>query len=155
MHSCPPPAAVRDRFLADHREFEALFAGLLDAFEANDRARVAELWTAFEDRITRHMEAEERFMIPQLFSSRPRDARTILEEHRHIRTRLAELGFCVDLHTARLETARGFIDELRAHARHEDDVLYRWADEQLAAGEQKTLFDALTAPLRSKTRRTA
>jgi len=116
---------------------------------------VSELWTAFEDRITRHLEAEERFMIPQLFSSHPRDARAILEEHRHIRTRLTELGCRVDLHTARFETARGFIDDLRAHARHEDDVLYRWADEHLAAGEQKTLFDALPAPLRGRIRRTA
>jgi hemerythrin-like domain-containing protein len=153
MHSdVTPSAAVRDRFVTDHRELEDLFAGVLDAFEANDHEGVGELWTAFEDRITKHLEAEERFMIPQLFLSRPREARTILEEHRHIRTRLVELGCRVDLHTLRLETARGFIDELRAHARHEDNVLYRWADEHLAAGEQRTLIDGLTPPLRTQVR---
>jgi hemerythrin-like domain-containing protein len=142
-----PSTALRDRFLADHNELEDLFAGLLDAFEANDREGVALLWNEFDERLTKHLAAEERFMIPQLFASRPRDARTIMEEHRHIRSRLSELGFGVDLHIVRLETARGFIDELRAHARHEDDVLYRWADEHLAAIDRTTVLSKLM-PLR-------
>jgi hypothetical protein len=88
-------------------------------------------------------------MIPRLSSSRPRDARAILEEHRHIRSRLVEFGFKVDLHIVRLETARGFVEELRAHARHEDEVLYRGADEHLTALEHGALITALTGPLRT------
>jgi hemerythrin-like domain-containing protein len=140
-------STLRDRFLDDHSELEDLFAGLLDAFEANDREGIAQLWHEFDDRLAKHLETEERFMIPQLFASRPRDARAILEEHRHIRSRLVELGRGVELHTVRLETARGFIDELRAHACHEEAALYRWADENLSAAEQ-TPAARLTTPRR-------
>jgi hemerythrin-like domain-containing protein len=143
---------IRDRFLDDHGQLEALFGRLLDAFGANDREGVARLWAEFDERLSKHLAAEEQFLIPQLAPSRPREARAVLEEHRHIRSRLVELGFGVDLHIVKYETARGFIDELRAHARHEDDVLYRWADEHLAASEQSTLLEALTAPLRRKLR---
>lgn len=143
---------IRNRFLDDHSELEDLFAGLLDAFEANDREGVAQLWNEFDDRLAKHLEAEERFVIPQLFAARPRDARAILEEHRHIRSRLVELGCAVDLHTVRLDAARGFVDELRAHARHEEDVLYRWADEHLPAAEQTHLVARLRAPLRRRVR---
>ena len=145
-------STMRDRFLDDHAELEDLFAGLLDAFEANDREGITQLWNAFDDRLAKHLEIEERFMIPQLFASRPRDARAILEEHRHIRSRLVELGCDVDLHTLRPETARGFIEELRAHARHEEDVLYRWADEHLPPTEQTHAVALLTAPLRTRVR---
>ena len=143
---------IRERFLADHGELEALFTWLLAAFEADDRDAIASRWSEFDDRLSKHLEAEERFMIPPLFSSRPRDARALLEEHRHIRSRLVEFGFKVDLHIVRLETARGFVEELRAHARHEDDVLYRRADEHLTAHEHGALFAALTAPLRTNAR---
>ncbi len=152
--TAPSSTAVRDRFLADHRDLEKLFTPLLAAFEARDREGVASLWSEFDERVAKHLEAEERFMIPRLFATRPRDARAILAEHRHIRSRLTDLGCSLDLHIIRLETASGFIDELRAHARHEDDVLYRWADDHLAAGEQSTLLDALTAGLRNEARTT-
>lgn len=124
---------VRERFLADHGELEALFTRLLAAFETEDPDAIASRWSEFDARLSKHLEVEERFMIPRLSSSRPRDARAILEEHRHIRSRLVEFGFKVDLRVVRPETARGFVEELRAHARHEDDVLYRWADEEGAA----------------------
>jgi hemerythrin-like domain-containing protein len=147
-----PRSVVLDRFLDDHAELEDLFRALLDAFAANDREGVARLWSRFDERLSRHLEAEERFMIPQLFASRPRDARAILEEHRHIRARLVELGCSVDLHTIRLETARGFVDELRAHARHEEDALYRWAEQHLPVAEQTLVAAQLTAPVRSEAR---
>ncbi len=138
--------ALRDRFLDDQAEFEELYADMLEAFEACDRKGVAKLWEEFDDRLTKHLEAEERFMIPELLASRPRDARAIVEEHRHIRSRLVELGCSAELHTLEGRTALAFIDELRAHARHEDDVLYRWADEHLPAAEPTNLVDPLTAP---------
>jgi hypothetical protein len=147
-----PRSVVFDRFLDDHAELEDLFGALLDAFAASDREGVARLWAGFDERLARHLDAEERFMIPQLFASRPRDARAILEEHRHIRARLVELGCSVDLHTIRLETVRGFVHELRAHARHEEDALYRWADQHLPVAAQTLVAAQLTPPLRSEAR---
>jgi len=137
----------RARYRADHDELEARFALLLAAFETNDRDAIAKLWNDFDERLIRHLEAEERLLIPQLFLSSPREARTILEEHRHIRSRLIELGCGVDLHVIRVEAARGFVEELRAHSRHEAEALYCWADDHLDAGEQGALVAALGLPL--------
>jgi hemerythrin-like domain-containing protein len=144
--SAPPSSLVRERFLGDHRALEELLKRVLAAFEANDRGAVATLWSEFEERLTNHLDAEDRHVIPRLFSSRPREARTLLEEHRHIRLRLSELRSGIALHVVRLETARGFIDELCAHSRHEEDVLYRWADEHLDGRDQGALIGALAAP---------
>src|SRR5678809_1402573 len=124
-------APIRDQFLADHGRLERLFARLLTAFEANDREDVADLWAEFESGLLAHMETEETQLIPALQRVSPRNARILVQEHRHIRARLTELGVALDLHALRLDTARAFVDELRAHARSEDALLYKWADERL------------------------
>jgi hypothetical protein len=152
--AAPPSTAVRDRFIADHGEIESLFASLLAAFEASDRDGVAGLWTEIDDRVARHLEAEERLLIPGLFAAHPREAAAILAEHRHIRARLRDLGCRVDVRTMELETASGFVEELRAHARHEDGVLYRWADDHLNPSEQTAVLVVLTRCLPGRARAT-
>lgn len=82
-------------------------------------------------------------MIPALLQVNEREARAISAEHRHIRARLTELGAGVDLHIVRLKTVRAFIDELRAHANHEDKMLYQWADEHLGESDRAILLRAL------------
>jgi hypothetical protein len=146
----PPASPIRAFFLADHGELEELLTRLLTAFEVDDFVEVARFWSEFDERLSKHLEAEEHFMIPQLSSSLPRDARALLQEHRHIRSRLVELGLGVDLHIVRLGAARGFVQELHAHACHEDDAFYRWADDHFADRERSALFAALTAPLPAK-----
>jgi hemerythrin HHE cation binding domain-containing protein len=139
-----PSTAVRDRFVADHRELESLFARLIAAFGAGDREGIARLWAEFDGRVTRHLGAEERLLIPSLLPAHPREAAAFLAEHRHIRARLLDLGGRVDLGIMEFEMASGFIEELRAHARHEDDALYRWADDHLNASEQTAALVVLT-----------
>jgi hemerythrin superfamily protein len=138
--------------LEDHRRLELLFEELLSAFEENDREGVATTWSEFDRRLLAHMNAEERYLIPSLFRVDPRAARTILEEHRHLRARLTELGAGVDLHVVRLEAARGFVDELRAHARNEDRLLYRWADEHVAEADRKSLLKELFGAVSERVR---
>jgi hemerythrin-like domain-containing protein len=150
----PSPSTIRDRFLHDHHELEDLFDGLLDAFEANDREGIAELWTLFEERLNAHMDAEERLLLAPLARSCPREARALFHEHRHIRSRLAALSCEVDLHTIRLASARAFVDELRAHARREDEVLYDWADRHLGVAAKHSLLHTLSAPFQGHLRRT-
>jgi hypothetical protein len=72
-----------------------------------------------------------------------RVARGILEDHRQFRARLLELGAGIDLHIIRLAAAKDFIDALRAHARREDEELYRFADEHLDEAERRSLLTAL------------
>ncbi len=140
--------AVHDRFLADHRTIEGLLEGLLAAFEANDREGVQRLWTAFESSLLVHLEAEEKLMIPEFLRHRERDARALLAEHNHLRARLNALGTGIDLHIVRLEAARAFIEDLRAHARRED-ALYAWADCHLAEQPRASLLGALTRAVRA------
>jgi hemerythrin-like domain-containing protein len=154
MHSqpVPPPEAIREGFLADHRRLEALVEDLLSAFERDDRDAVARLWTALESGLLAHFEAEETHLLPELLRKSERDARVIIGEHRHLRSRLTELGVGIDLHLVRLEMARHFVDELRAHARNEDRLLYRWADEHLGEPEQRAMLEALTPLARTAAR---
>jgi hemerythrin superfamily protein len=143
MSSSPNESRIRERFLADHVQLEELLEEVLRAFEADDRERIASLWNQFDARLLAHLAAEEKYMIPPLLRVDPPGARAILEEHEHIRARLTELGAGVDLHIVRLGTARAFIDELRAHANHEDKVLYQWADAHLGESDRATLLRAL------------
>jgi hypothetical protein len=141
---------VRQRLLADHARLERVFGQVLAAFEANDREQVCATWAEFDTGLLAHMSAEERYLIPSLFRLDARAARAIIEDHRHIRTRLLELGTGVDLHIVRLGTTQAFIEELRAHAKHEDRLLYMWADEHPEESDRRSLlaalFDGATEP---------
>jgi hemerythrin-like domain-containing protein len=142
---------IRERFLADHREIEALLEKVLATCEDGDREDVAAVWTEFDARLLAHMDAEERYLVPLLKQQNPQAARAILEEHKHFRARLTELCTEVDLHTIRLREARSFIGELRAHSAHEDKTLYSLADQALQPPAREPLFTALL----SRTKHTA
>ena len=146
---------VRDRFLADHRRLEAMIIPLLEALEANERDEMRRLWGLLEGGLNAHFEAEERHAIPLLMATRPRDGQALIAEHKHLRRRLSELGMDIDLGSIRLESVRGFVDELQAHARHEDALLYQWCDDHLE-GKDRTillrgLLDAAHAYVRPRT----
>jgi hypothetical protein len=114
-----PPAAL------DHFALEALLAEVLGAIEGAP-ARLSALWTAFEEALAAHFEHEERAIMTDFLAARPREARSVLEEHRYLRGRIAELRAMVP--ALPLQSARMFLDELRAHGHHEERVLYRWAE---------------------------
>jgi hemerythrin len=140
------PLSIRQHFLADHVRLETVLEELIRAFEANDREDVAALWAELDSGLLAHLEAEETYMIPALLAFSEREARVIIGEHKHIRARLIELGAGIDLHIVRLESARDFVEELRAHARNEDRLLYRWVDDHLSERER----EALLAPPRAR-----
>jgi hypothetical protein len=143
------PPAIRDRFMADHRRIEEVLEHVLEALEGGDRDEVRRLWRELETRLIAHFEAEEKHAIPRLIAARPRDGQALPAEHKHLRTRLAELGNEIDLGTARLEAVQGFVDELRAHARHEDAVLYRWCDDHLEVSDRTVLVRSLVDVVRN------
>jgi len=129
-HPAAMPVSIRERFLAEHQRLEDLLERLLAAFAANDREDIARLWTELESGLSAHLHEEETSLFPAVLRASDRTTRVLVQEHRHIRARLAELGMALDLHAVRLEVARAFIDELRAHARNEDRLLYACADDR-------------------------
>ncbi len=139
--------AIRVHFLADHRRLEHLLDQLTEAFEANDREGIQRIWTDLESSLLVHIEAEEKFLIPALRRRRETEAVTILDEHKRLRARLAELGAGIDLHIVRLETARALVEDLRSHAKYEDQV-YQWADTELAESERSSLVSAIAQTAR-------
>lgn len=142
-HSQTLSPTIRDHFLADHRRLEDVFEQMLDAFENGVREELSSLWTQFESELGRHMDAEERFLIPSFARAHPEEAKAILDEHRDFRCKLEELGVGVDLHIVRLTVADKFIEGLRAHAHREDGLLYKWGDKNLGVHERDSLLRAL------------
>ncbi len=147
------PALLHDVLLADHRRLEALLERLLAAFVANDNMQMSSLWTELERGLLAHMETEEAQLLGRLEGPSPAVAEALLADHQRIRQQLAELGVAIDLHAIRLETARSFFDDLRAHSDREEQVLYRWADELLDAGERSAIVDGLRARLETRVSR--
>jgi hypothetical protein len=144
---------LRDHLLDDHRRIEASIAQLVSACEANDQTRMQELWSDFEPRLLAHLEMEEQHLVPALLDRQGRAARVILEEHRHIRRRLEELGEALDLHQVRLDGLCAFFDELRAHAKTEDRLMYQMFDATLSDSEKATFITNLAEALRARLER--
>ncbi|MEW5742735.1 MAG: hemerythrin domain-containing protein [Myxococcota bacterium] len=136
---------VRNGMLADHRELEALFQRLLDAFAANAREDTQALWTELQHRLISHLEAEEQLLFPHFAAVNPAEVEALKEEHRQLRRQLDELGVGVDLKLVRAEVAKAFIEALEAHACREDALLYQWADEAADAATRRTLAQRFTS----------
>jgi hemerythrin superfamily protein len=130
--------------MRDHAELIELIRKLVAAFEANARDDMASSWTELEVRLTAHLDAEEKHLFPLLAEREPEYVRVLLAEHARFRRELLDLGVRVDLHTIRMEATNEFIDLLGDHARREDELLYRWADEHATATQR----DAVLANIR-------
>lgn len=138
-----PTRRLKDVFRADHQRIERVVLRLLAAFEANDREDIARLWTELDTGLLLHFAVEEKSILPELLLRSPRDAGVIVSEHRHLRARLAELGVSIDLHLVRLEIARHFVEELRAHALSEERILYGSSDTVVGERERRSTLRAL------------
>jgi hypothetical protein len=132
------PATIVETFLADHRRLEDSLTRVLIALEAVDPERAAAEWADFDREMTAHLDAEDVHLIPVLMAVRPRDAQSLLHEHRHLRRRVVELGGAARKGLVRSEALRGFVDELCAHARRETTTLYDWAEDALSDEERNT-----------------
>lgn len=143
-----PDDLLREGMRADHDRANALFDRVIECVESDDRERIAAVWTELETMLVRHLDVEDDLLIPRVAVVSMRDARTLLEEHKHFRKKLAELSTSVDLHTLRLEPVRDFVDQLRAHARREDATLYAFGDEHLSDPDREAVLAALTASRR-------
>ena len=120
-----------DRLLHDHARLDALFVELLDQFAEGNRRAVRAAWAQLDDGLAAHMAAEERHLLPLFEKIDLRETLALKAEHVSIRRMLAELGVGIDLDLVQPDLARAFIATLRAHARREDELLYRWANRRL------------------------
>lgn len=109
---------------------------------APERSRGA-LWAAFNEQLALHIDVEERFLISQLDESGARLARTLHEEHRYLRARGLALADAIEADAVRPDEVHAFADELRAHASHEDRMLYAWVERHLPPAAQVEILALL------------
>lgn len=124
------------RLAADHDRLDRLFVALLSALRADARDEVIRLWAAFDEGLTRHMDAEEVHVLPALLRFWPEEVDELLREHGSIRAQLADLGVGVDLHELSAAVVEEFVEQLRRHAHREEALAYRWAEQHLPEAEQ-------------------
>ena len=124
--------SIRDRLTADHLRLDALFDDVLKRLALNDRDETRAAWSDFEKGLLAHLEVEEKFILPRFSKDHELEASVIRREHDGFRAKLSELGVMVDLHAIRMNVANEFVKVLREHARREDALMYRWAEENLA-----------------------
>jgi hemerythrin-like domain-containing protein len=139
------PEGLRALLAREHRELDQLFEALLNALQADARDDALRLWSAFDDGLCRHMALEEKHLLPLLQQQDAREVEELLKEHEDIRAKLAELGVGVDLHEIRVQTVSDFVEQLRRHARREDALAYRWAQQNVPAAQQAEIRSALDA----------
>jgi hemerythrin-like domain-containing protein len=131
--------SISMRFRRDHRALLREFDELRNAVDGADQATVARVWTCFERALSRHLDAEEEHILPQLAAKHPVEVKAIQDEHREIRHLLNELGIAADLRTLRADVAHAFVQKLEEHAAREESGIYAWADSELVPHHPRIL----------------
>jgi len=147
-HAGTPAVDVQTLLLREHAQLETLFEELVTAFRAGDREESAALWTAFESDLEAHMALEEKLILPDFAKVDAGEAAALAREHAAIRTSLSELGVGVDLHCTNLDAVDAFIRLLKAHAKRENALMYRWTRENLREGVEASMRPRLLGGVR-------
>jgi len=135
--------SIAAKLTKDHEELDALLRCLAQDAQAPVPGTLQTTWSQFETQLTRHMQAEEQFLLPLLEASDAREVTRIRAEHSRIRDLLAELGLAVELHTIREANILELVALLEAHAKHENSVLYRMAGDKASAAVEHRMGQLL------------
>ena len=119
-----------------HRVLDERLDRIVIEAQLRDAMELRSEWSAFERELLRHLEYEEAEVLTEFARDDPAEARAILAEHADIRTTAADLGLSLDLHLLRSEAVENFVQQLKAHARRENQVLYAWARRHAAADDR-------------------
>jgi hypothetical protein len=134
-----------------HRELDHCLAALVTRAQGGDPVQLRREWSTFERALQAHMDFEEAEILPDFARHDAGAARTVLDEHAAIRAQLLELGMNLDLHLVSAERVEKLVEQLRAHARHEEQALYAWTRHNVHRDGRKMLAGALRdAALRNR-----
>lgn len=130
---------LREQLSAEHGELAGAFRELENASESGDPKTVLAAFRELDALLREHMDHEDEALLPALASRHPDEVRAIERQHAELRARLDELGVAAELHTLRDVQLRELIGLLEAHARREEEGLYRFADAELDAPARKAV----------------
>ncbi|HEU4726392.1 MAG TPA: hemerythrin domain-containing protein [Kofleriaceae bacterium] len=136
----PATHSVEDVLGAHHREIEAECFEIMSAGFADEPRDLTLRWAKVERELLEHMAAEEQLAFPDYQREDPENAQDLRDEHAVLREHALEIGIAIQLHTIRCEQLQQFVDELRAHAAHEERSLYRWAQAHLDPDRRHALI---------------
>ena len=129
-----------------HRDLDRRLASLVAQARENDPIELRAEWSRFERELLRHMEIEETTIVPTFSRRHPLQAADIVADHVAIRSLLLEMGVDLDLHLLRAASVDRLVEMLRSHARREDAVFYRWAQQHVAPEAWRSLERGLANP---------
>ena len=105
---------------ADHDRLERTFQAIATRARGGDLEVLELEWSAFQDALLSHLEAEDKYLMQEVAVERPRETNELLDEHARMRVELLRLGFDFDLHCWSGERVDAFVAALRAHAEREE-----------------------------------
>lgn len=120
--------AVRAFLTRDHARIEGLHARLMDELRDERTGAAEEMWRRLHAAVRDHMAAEERYLLRRFAHTDRREAALLRAQHATLRRMLAEAAVSVRGHRDVLER---FIAQFWEHARREDHLLYRWAEDEV------------------------
>jgi hypothetical protein len=120
---------------ADHDRLERTFQAIATRACGGDFQHLEPDWSAFQDAVLSHLEAEDKYLIQEVLVERPAEANDLLDEHARLRVELLRLGFDFARHCCSGERVDAFVAALRAHAEREERVFDRDADRIVGAAE--------------------
>jgi hemerythrin-like domain-containing protein len=141
-------AMSKDLLSRHHEDLDRRIASLVARAYGGDVQALASEWDRFERDLLEHFAIEEREVLPRFARDQPEEAAALRHEHAALRRDLLALGIRADLHFLRADAVTAFVGDLRAHAAHEESVLYPWARTRLDRGA----WDAMAERLRSAKR---
>lgn len=139
----PMTINLKDKLNHEHQRHKELFDMLLNRVHVGDTEGSQSAWTDFERALSGHLELEEEHILPLFERQDEQEAKALREEHEKIRSLAAELGVGLDIHTVREDKIKEFIQFIESHAQREDQLMYRWAAEELPDPERHTLLDRI------------
>ena len=120
--------AFHARLLQEHAEIDTAIDRLIRAYETGDNEVARTAFREFDKRLAAHLAMEDDLILPAFAKVDRAEAERIASEHRTIRAQVDELVVGSDLHLTRLAAVKRLADALRAHAKREDEIVYRWID---------------------------
>jgi hemerythrin len=144
----PEVVTARDVFFHDHSRLEHILDELVVGFEGDDAHASRALWRRFVRELGAHFAAEERLVLTTLARLGARDAGALLEEHRRIRGRVAQITEALRSPRLRRHLVRKLRQELLAHAHAEDEVMRKWANVDLSDDERALVMAELATARR-------
>jgi hypothetical protein len=140
-----PTPNARALLEADHTRLDAMLTMVARSVREDALEDAKARWGELEVALLAHLDAEEMFVIPPMMALDAPQAREIVAEHGEIRCSLGDIGIAFDLHMVRADAIDAFCARLRAHAAHEELLMYGRIVSELPSSSAR----ALVARLRS------